>query len=576
MRAADAVAECLVKAGIEYHFGLTGHANWAIIDALIEKPQVKQIMVKHEAQAVFMADAFFRLRHKIALVTASVGPGALNLVGALANAFMDSSAVLTIAGAGPSQYFDKGGLEEIYIHFPEDFVSVIKPVVKHAWLATRPDTLPDFVARAYKVATSGRPGPVLVHAPFDIQHHKINVEKISDPKKYEPDMRVRGNLQSTRKAAELLAKAKKPLIVAGGGAVISEAAKELRKLSETHSIPVVTSLPAKGILPEDHPLSLGPVGRAGWECAAKATREADVILAVGCRFTDAHTGYWIKGAIYNIPPTKLIQIDIDPNEIGRNYPVEVGIVGDARTVLLDLIDIMGTTKEVNRSPWLRSAKTWKEEWDNRIKQEITSNKKPINPARLINDVKETLPRDAPVIIDTGDIQTYFEAYGKVYEPYTFFNNSGMCLMGFAHAGILGAKLARPDKPAVAIGGDGCFLMVNYSIATAVEYDIPVVWVILNNYGLNIERKGMQRLYGRDALCQFQMDKTKQLYSPDYVKLAEAYRAKGERIENPSDIKHGIQRALKANEPYVLEVVVDRDYPTYFCPGITWGYPRSWA
>jgi acetolactate synthase-1/2/3 large subunit len=341
-------------------------------------------------------------------------------------------------------------------------------------------------------------------------------------------------------------------------------------------VPLVTSMPGKGVFPENHPLCLGPVGRSGWGSAVNATREADVILATGCRFCDANTSGWRKGVVYNFPDTKLIHVNIDQLDIGRNYPADVGIVGDAKTVLRQVIEsVKGDWSKgaKGREAWVGRAKKWKEEWVATIERDMKGQGDPISTNRLAYEVNRTLPKDANVVTDTGDIQQAYEGYGIVYTPNTFFNNSGMAQMGWASSAVMGVKLARPDKVALAIVGDGSFIMSSYALATAVEYKINVIWVIINNYGQSIERHGQLINYGREVWSTFERDGKP--YNPDFVKMAEAYGVKAKRIRGSDEVGEAIKTAIQMNEPYLIEVVTDRNAPTYFCPGITRGYPVRW-
>ena len=344
-------------------------------------------------------------------------------------------------------------------------------------------------------------------------------------------------------------------------------------------VPLVTTMPGKGVVAEDHPLCLGPVGRSGWGSAINATREADVVLAIGNRFCDAHTSGWRKGVVYNFPETKLIHVNIDQLDIGRSYPADVGIVGDAKTVLRQMIESLKDTeiwKENGqaRQPWVAKARKWKEEWMAKIEADNQGKSDPITTNRLAYEVNRALPKDANVIADTGDIQQAYEGYGVVREPNTFFNNAGLAQMGWSSSAVMGVKLARPDKVALAIVGDGSFLMSSYAMATAVEYKIPVIWVLINNYGQSIERHGQLINYGREVWSTFEGTDGK-VFNPDFVKMAESYGVKGKRIHSSDQVKETIQEAIKLNEPYLIEVVTDREAPTYFSPGITRGYPVRW-
>ncbi|MGA2956709.1 MAG: thiamine pyrophosphate-binding protein [Thermodesulfobacteriota bacterium] len=577
MTGGQIVADCFEKLGIEYYFGYNGHGIWNILNALIDKPHIKGIQPKHEVSAVHMADGYFRAKHKVAPVMASVGPGVLNLVSPIGNAMLDSSGVLLIPTGPPTHYLDRSSLEELSVHAGDDIPSIFRPITKRVWYAMRPDILAYQIMQAYKLAGTGRPGPTAVYIPFDVSSHELEMDSTSTWGKDHLSTKMGGDPEMIREAAGLLSKAQKPLLLVGGGVHIAEAWNEVKAFVDQLQIPVVTSMPGKGVLAEDHPLCLGPVGRSGWGSSVNATKEADAVLAVGCRFSDAHTSGWRKGVVYNFPETKLIQVNIDQLDIGRSYLADVGIVADAKIALQQILEAVKPDwkrQEKNRQPWVAKTKKWKEEWMARIGADNNKGEEdPVSTNRLAYEVNQALPKDANVVTDTGDIQQAYEGYGVIHTPNTFFNNSGMAQMGWATSAVMGVKLARPDKVALSIVGDGSFIMSNYALATAVEYKIPVIWVVINNYGQSIERHGQLINYGREVWSTFERDGKP--YNPDFVKMADAYGVKAKKIHSSSQIKGAIQEAIRANEPYMIEVVTDRNSPTYFSPGVTRGYPIRW-
>jgi acetolactate synthase I/II/III large subunit len=585
LRVVDAVAQFFVNEGVEHYFGYIGATVWPILDALINKPELKGIQPKHEVAAVQMADAYYRLKHKVAPVIVTKGPGVLNTVCAVSNAMHDSSAVVLIAGAGPTQFFDKGGFEEVYYHQNEDTTSVFRPIVKRAWLVVRPENTLDTLARAFKTATTGRPGPVLVQLPWDIQCSNIDIE-IPNPERLRPVGRSRADAMAVKKAAELIVLAKKPVIVVGGGVLTSEALPEVMTLSTTYNIPMVTSLMAKGAVSDSERLSLGQIGRAGSGAANASAKESDVILGIGCRFTDWETINWRQNVVFGIPPSKLIQIDIDPSEIGRNYQVEVGIVADAKSALTDLLDELEQLSPVERKSqkeriedWTRVVEQRKTDWEQYLMKDLLSDVTPIHPARLLHEIRQSIPDDTLIFNDIGEMIQNGQGYLKIVQPNSWFINGGMFQMGWGGAAVLTAKLLYPNRPCVALIGDGAFLMCSYVIASAVEHNLPAIWIIFNNYGPNLERKAEIDLYGRShSWGTFSKhDRGKEVfYNPDFAKMAEAYGARGVRVETPEEVRNAVHKAISANVPYVIEVPTNRDVPTYFAPGISRGYPNSWS
>jgi len=577
MRVVDAIAQYFVNEGVEHYFGYIGGTIWPFLDALIDKPQLKGIQPRHEAAAVQMADTYYRLRHKVAPVIVTKGPGVLNTVCALSNAMHDSSAVVLIAGAGATQFFDRGGFEEVYYHQTEDTTSVFRPIVKRAWLVVRPEQTLDIMIRAFKTATSGRPGPVYVQIPWDIQNTEIECA-IPDPAQFRPQGRPRGDADAVAKAAGLLTSASKPLIVVGGGAMISEAIPEVLEISRKYHAAIVTTLNAKGAVADTEPSSLGQIGRSGSGAANESTREADVILSVGCRFTDWDTVNWKPNVVFNFPPTKLIHIDIDPSEIGRSYPTEVGIVGDAKATLQDLIVAMDSLKKHKSSEWSKVLQNRKSEWEKQLVKDLQSESLPLHPGRVLHEIRKASPSNTLFFNDIGDIIQYAQGYFRILEPDSWYINGGMMQMGWASAGVLTGKLLKPERPAIALVGDGAFMMSSHVVATAVEYGLPAIWVIFNNYGPNLERKAQIGLYGRShAWGSFtRNDGSNTFYNPDFVKMAEACGAKGARAKTPTEVFEAVSTAIRSKSPYVIDVAVNRDAPSYFAPGMSRGYPKSWS
>lgn len=577
MKVSEAIAQFFVEAGFKHYFGVPGGAVWAILDGLIDHPELKGVVARTESEAVNMADVYFRATGRVAPVIATKGPGVLNMPNAIANAMFESSAVLAIGASGPTQFFGKGGFEEVYFHNDEDTISIFRPIVKQAWLVARPEDTVEVLQKAFKTAISGRPGPVFVQIPWDIQ------QDTTTPRRYHAlsrlvTSRVRADAESVKKAAQLLKDAKQPMMVAGNGVLISRATDNLRDFVETFSLPVATSLVAKGAYPEDNKLSLGPVGRSGWDCSAQATREADVILAVGARFSDNHSGNWREGIIYNSLKSKIIHVDMDPGEIGRNYPVELGILSDAKTFFQDLtVELKAlSVKSLGTPEWHSKLAGYKAQWAERNRKELPQGGSPVHPGRIVQEVMSVMPKGGMLLIDVGDIIQYAEAYAHINEPGSWFINSGMATMGWASAGALGAKVAYPDRTAVVLVGDGAFNMVPYVLATAVMHNLPAVWVILNNYEFNIERKASEALFGRSHSWQkFTKVTTGESYNPDFVALAKAYGAQGERVTDTSQVAEAVRRGIASKQPYVVDVLTDPKATSFFTTGVTRAYPTSW-
>ncbi|RYE08252.1 MAG: thiamine pyrophosphate-binding protein [Hyphomicrobiales bacterium] len=574
MRVADAVAKWFEVAGFRHYFGYAGGAVWPLMDGLTPFPHIDGIQAKHESHAVHMADTYWRATGEIAPVILSKGPGLLNAVGGCASAMHESVPALLIAGGGTTHFLGKGGMQEMYYRGHEDAVSVFRPITKGAWMVVRPDSIIEVLNFALKTAISGRPGPVFVEIPFDIQLAEVEGE-IEAPRARSPQAsRARVGREDIAKVAELIRGAERPLILAGGGVVKAGGEAALKALAEKINVPVVTTLPAKGALSEEHPLSIGTVGRSGFVSAARAARETDLLIAVGARFSDNNTANWRKGSIYDMEKTSLVHVDLDYSEIGRNFAVDLGLVGDARIFFEDLAREAAASE--GKAEWLKTVRGYRAEWEAEILPLQTAATSPVHPARLMHEVAKALPEDGRVIVDIGDVTQYAEAYMKIRAPGGWQISPGMAEMGWGASGVLG-PVAADGRPAVCVVGDGSFNMVAQILATAVEYNLPAVWVILNNFELGIERKGMERGYNRThPWCHFVRKDTGEPYNPDFVKLAEAYGAHGVQVSNPEDLAPALEKAFASKRPWVIDVLVDRSVPSYFTKGIDRAYPDKWS
>ena len=579
MRVVDAIATWFEEIGVDRYFGIAGGAIWPFMDALVDHPEMEGIQSKHESHAVHMADVYYRTTGKVAPVLVTKGPGLLNCVGGVATAMHDMAAVMLISGSGSTHFMGKGGMQEIYFNGFEDAVSVFRPVTKGSWLVIRPDTVIEVLNQAYKLATSGRPGPVFVQVPFDVQLAEIE-GTVEPARRRSVTSRARPDSATMDTVLELVADAKRPFLLGGGGAAHSTgAADAFRAVAERLQIPVATTLPAKGLLDETHPLSLGVVGRSGTPPAAEASRAADLVIAVGARFSDNHTSNWRAGKIYDPDHTKIIQVDLDLAEVARNYPVEAGIAADACVFLEELL---ARVEQDGIAPdwrsWTEKAQSSRDAWRVEIEPLLTAATSPVHPARLCHEVGEALAAaNGRIFVDIGDVTQYAEPYMTIRGPGIWHINPGMAEMGWASTGVLGAAAADRNRPAVCIVGDGAFNMTSQILATAVEYALPAVWVILDNCEFGIERKGANRVFDRvHPWSKFVRKDTGEPYNPDFAMLARANGAEGVRIEDPADLRGALDTALASGRPWVIDVVQDITVPTYFTPGIDRAYPDKWG
>jgi acetolactate synthase-1/2/3 large subunit len=560
---AQMLVEYLAKERVEYAFGVCGHGIIGFLDALYDRSDVIRTITAHDEQAAgFMADAYYRLRHRPAVTYSSCGPGSLNLTMAVANAFYDSSAFLAVTGNVPTQQFNRGPFQESGRYFQGDFSNVMRPYVKRTYQAFRPEMVPLIARQAFALMETGRPGPVHIDMPLNVFVEKAAVE-IPEPEAWRHGISDRsgGDPLAIARAARLLVEAERPVIVAGNGVFLAEALDVLSELSELIQTPVVTSPLGKGAVDEATPLSLGATGRNGPYAANQATRACDVLLAVGTRFDDRPTSSWAPGVTYSIPPTRLIHVDIDPEEIGRNYPVEVGIVGDAGTVLRQLIEAVRPLAEGARqrhAAWIGTTTTWKTAWTRALEGPRADGSTPIHPSRLVAELGDMLPDDAGVLSDIGIHHNWLIQQLRVPSRGRFLQAWGFAAMGFGVAGSLGAQFAEPNRRVVAVCGDGGFLMTANAVATAVEYELPIVWVVWNNSGYGSIRGQQETFFGpnREIATRFRRNGTGELMSADFALLARAMGADGYSSSSPGSFREAMAAALASGRPSVIDVQVD--------------------
>lgn len=576
IRVADAIAKTLEAMGTEQVFGYNGHGNWALLDAFVHETNVATTATRSEDYAVHMADCWWRMRRQppMAVATTSVGPGNANIVPALATAFFESSALLVLAGGGATQWYDRGGIEEFYRFAPEEWTNSLRLFTKKALTVTRPDTTLEMLLRAYKTAVSGRPGPVVVQIPFDIQHTEIELDAIPDGRRWTEIAKPAPDPAAVAAAAKLIATAERPLLVVSSGVHNARAWDELRAFAEAYGIPVETTAPGKGALPESHPLALGCVGRNGTGQANQAARECDVLIGIGTRFGDIDTGGW---SIHDIPgKTKLVHVDIDDGELARVYPTDVAIAADARLALVALHAAVAEHEQRDRGPWHERIADLRRAWLSEVEPLRTSDATPLPYApvfsvasQVINDVDP----DATVLFDTGHALSFGPPFLEALSP-NYIHSGFFHRMGWSVPGLIGARLARPDHPAVAFVGDGSFIMTGSSLLTAVELGLPTVYVVLDNRTLQVERELMLRKYGRHALTDYVREDSGEAFGPDFVQWAESCGAAGVRVARLDELEPALRTALGASGPTVISVDIDPESPGY--RAIHYPYPDDFA
>jgi len=534
----QALLEALRAEHVKHIFGIPGGAVIPIYDALYDEHEIHHILTRHEQGAAHAADGYARALGKPGVCMTTSGPGATNLTTGMLNAYMDSSPVIAISGQMPTSMLGSDAFQEA------DMLSLMLPVTKHNFIVHKIGELPAVVRLAFKIATTGRPGPVHIDLPKNVQVDKADL-KIPADIKYEKKLKFDPSAEDVRKVVDMLANAEQPVIYAGGGVIWSGASAELVELAELLGAPVTTSLLGKGTIPEDHPLSLGMLGMHGRMAANLAVTESDVLLGVGVRFSDRATGDVRQFA----PRAKIIHIDIDSVEIGKNVRVDLPIIGDAKRSLVAIIKgLRAQVKRGRTSEWLRRIKKLREELAPRMDYDEI----PIKPQRAIKEIMSVLNDDAIVVTEVGQCQMWAAHFCQIKKPRHFISSGGLGTMGFGFPAAMGAKVACPKFDVVNIAGDGSFLMNSQELATVVENKINVVSCIFNNGYLGMVKQ-WQDLFFQKRRSAVSLGK-----SPDFVKLAEAYGARGDRAVRPGEIAPKLREALRCGKPALLDIPIDPD------------------
>jgi acetolactate synthase I/II/III large subunit len=554
---AQVVVEYLVKQGVRHVAGIPGHGCWNLTDALLDRSdEIRTVQVMHEQSAVHLADGYYRACGEPMLAFTSIGPGATNTVIGMATAYVDSTAVALFTGSPHTSMRGHGLLQELERRHVADNPRIFEPVVKEWWQPSRVDELPFVLHRAWNAMRTGRPGPVLLDVPMDVQAEAAEVV-IPDPEHREARGRQRPDADAVERAAALLSAAERPVIVAGGGVIGAEATRELRALAERLGAPIVTTWNGKGAIDETHPLAGQTIGDTGSTIGNSLASSADVLLSVGCRFVDWSASSWRAGVTFAIPPTKLIQLEIDEREIGKNYPVEVPLVGDARAGLRDLLDALGagepTTAYGDETARLRAA------WDEQVEVKSGSDATPMTMARAVREIQAATRPDAIVVTGAGLPQGMVKQRWVTREPRTHITSGGFSTMGFTLPAAIGAQLARPDAQVVAVCGDGDFLQTMQELATAALLDTPVCTVVLDNSGWISIKGGQEAHFGRPAMTDFL--RNGQPYSPDFGAIARAFDIHAEAAETAAEVRPAVERALASGGPSLVHVRVERDLAT---------------
>ncbi|MGZ7107878.1 MAG: acetolactate synthase large subunit [Methanobacterium sp.] len=536
MKGGEALIKSLADQGVDVAFGYPGGVLLPLYDVIYDS-DLRHILVRHEQCAAHAADGYARASGKVGVCIGTSGPGATNLVTGIATAYMDSSPIVAIAGQVPTGLIGNDAFQEV------DTIGMTMPITKHNFQPMNSNEIPGMIKSAFYIAGTGRPGPVVVDLPKDVQEQELDMEKEIkvDLPGYKPTRK--GHPLQIKKAANLISNSKKPVILAGGGVILSNSSEELLQLSKLTDAPVVTSLLGKGSFPEDHSYSLGMLGMHGTKTSNIAVDQCDCLIAIGCRFSDRTTGNVAEFA----KNAKIIHIDIDPAEIGKNIDVDIPIVGDAKITLTNLIKALHQLKN--------SGKTV--EWNKYIQEfkrsnipRISFDDVPLKPQQVIKEIMNAVDEDTIMTTDVGLNQMWMAHYFKTRHPRKFLSSGGLGTMGFGFPAAMGAKVAMPESDVVAVCGDGGFLMVSQDLATVKEYDIPVVICVFDNRYLGMVAQ-WQRLFYNKRLSHTHLGET-----PDFVKLAEAFGVNAFCVEKPGEVQETLKNAMRSGEPALIDIHID--------------------
>jgi acetolactate synthase-1/2/3 large subunit len=540
------LVDSLKREGVKVIFGIPGLSNMQIYDAFVEDLQngeLRHVLMRHEQAAAHAADGYARASGVPGVCTATSGPGTTNLVTGLITAYWDSSPVIAITGQVPRSSIGKMAFQEA------DAMGVFEHVTKYVVEVKKIEEIPLWVKNAFYIATTGRPGPVVVDIPRDIFYEKM--DEVKWPEK--PIVRGYKELptiidrQKLKKAAEILINAERPIILAGTGVVWSNATQEVLELAELLHMPIISTFPGKSAIPHDHPLYFGPMGYYGRAEASMAALESDVMLVVGARLSDRTITSYDEMIETR---KKFIMINIDPSDGERAIKVDVNLVGNAKILLKELEKaVIELGMKNDHSAWLKRLKEYKEYYA-QFYYHDEPNK--LKPWKVLKTIRNAIPRDAIVTTGVGQHQMWAEVFWEVLEPRTFLSSTGMGTMGFGLPAAMGAKLAKPDKVVVDLDGDGSFLMTGNNLATAVDEHIPVISVVFDNRTLGLVRQVQDLFFNRRVVG---VDYGP---SPDFVKLAEAFGALGYNATSYEEIEKSIKAAIREGMPAVIRVPIDKD------------------
>ncbi len=561
---AEHLVDYLENRGVRHVFGLCGHTNIAVLAAMAHS-SIDFVTVRHEQIASHAADGYARVTGRASVVLSHLSPGLTNCATGVANAALDCIPMVVIAGDIPTHYYGKHPHQEVNLHADASQYEIYRPFVKRAWRVDRADLMPEILEKAFHLAESGQPGPVLVNVPMDI---------FSAPLAADGFQRVAGNTralvkpslddETAQRIVSALAEAENPVLYVGGGILLADASAELEAFADHMQIPIAHSLMGKGAVRDDHPLVLGMTGFWGTELVNQACLNAGTILAIGTRFKEADCSSWYPGYTFNVPGSKIIHIDIEPAEIGRNYPTEIGAVADAKAALTVLNRVAQQTfpQGCTANPLADKISEFRKNFAAANHSNATSSAFPMMPERILADVRKALPDDGILTTDVGWNKNGVGQQFDILTPGSILTPGGFATMGFGPPAAIGAKLAAPDRAVLSLVGDGGFGQNPAMLATAVELELGIVWLVMNNNAFGTIAGLQKAHYGLTYGTTFPGQAGAPTHGPDYALIAQAYGATGMRIESANALLPALEAAFALNRPVVLDVaMINNPTPT---------------
>ncbi len=575
----EIISKYLIKEGVKHVIGIPGHGCLPLVDAFFrDKDKLQLIQPKQEMAGVHLAVGYYRITGNPLVVFTSIGPGAINTAIGMADAYVDSMPVLVITGDTHVHMRGKGVLQEIERERDSNMPRILEPISKRSWQVSSVGQVPTTIQRAFNIMMTGRKGPVHIDLPIDVQADAVETD-IPEPLERRSSGKILGDPDLIKEASNLLMTAQRPVLFLGGGVVSAGAFDEIKILAEKIGAAVVVTMMAKDAFPNDHDLFCWSAGSKGTTIGLKMTSKADVILALGCRFADETASSYKDGVSFSIPPTKLIQIDVDPHEIGKNYPVSVGIIGDAKACLNQIIELLekeNFSKDYTNTDYYKEIQKEKRDWNEFLTKNRDDSKVPVMISTVLQEIRKFFKKDAIMVTSSGNVQAQMLQELEFYEPKTCLTAGGFSTMGYTVPAAIGAKLGisdlgKPDTEVVGLVGDGDFMMTISELSIAVQLGLKnLFFIVLNNAGWIAIKDLQQAAFGEDrGYGTAFKDKDGNSYTPDFAKIGEAFGCYSEKISKKEEILPALERARESGKPTVIEIMVNQDYPYTGSPAVGW-------